>query len=183
MIDNVGKGYKLFKYRNGKLYPLYIYRSDETPLHEWLLAKEGPRNERGKVVGKMELCFRPGWHLCEIPLATHIGVKDSNGNIVAMHKDEVWCEVVYHTDINYQTEANANGTNSKGIVIPKKAYIEHIPTNGYYHYKTNPLMLNDWIISGEILVERVMSDSEVNEILVSKGFTPMPREGSIEFCA
>lgn len=177
--DKVAKGYKLLKYRKGKLYPLYIYRSEETHIKEWLPAKEGPRNERGKVVGKMELCFRPGWHLCDIPLATHIGVKDANGNIVAMHRDEVWCEVYYHTNVDYQYLANREGVNNKGIIIPKNAYLKYISTNGFYHYKTNPQMFNDWVISGEIWVERVLADYEVNEILVSKGLTPMPREGNL----
>ena len=177
--DEVGEGYKLFKYKKGKLYPLYILRSQETELHKWLPAEEGPRNAKGKVVGKMELCFRPGWHLCDIPLATHIGVKDANGNVVAMHRDEVWCEVYYHTNVDYQYLANREGVNNKGLIIPKNSYLKYIPTNGFYHYKTNPQMFNDWVISGEIWVERVLADYEVNEILVSKGLTPMPREGNL----
>lgn len=40
------KGYKLFrilKSQPGKLFPLYVYATEEIPIGEWLKAKEGQK--------------------------------------------------------------------------------------------------------------------------------------------
>lgn len=74
-------------------------------------------------------------------------------------------------------QANENGKNKKGIVIPRNAYLKDIPYDGYYRYKTNPNMYEDWIIAGGIKVIKVLSDEEVNKILNDIGINPMPRYG------
>ena len=88
-------GYKLFKVKKkypGQLFPLYVLTEEPVPIGVWLDAKEGPRTVTGKVKSKLgELAFRPGWHLSDIPLAIHIGIKE-DGVIKYMHDDEVWCE-------------------------------------------------------------------------------------------
>lgn len=177
-------GYKLFKVKasqKGKLFPLYVLADKETSIGVWLKAEEGTKSSDGShVKSKLcDLCYRPGWHLSAYPLATHIGKKDANGNIYGIHKDEVWCEVEYSDDINYQIEANENGRNRNGVIIQKNAYLKHIPENGFYRYKTNPNMFGNWIIAGTIKVNRVLTDKEVNEILLNNGLTPMPREGDV----
>lgn len=180
----MGVGYKLFKVKasqKGKLFPLYVLADKETPMGVWLNAEEGIKSSNGShVKSKLgDLCYRPGWHLSDYPLATHIGAKDKNGNIYGIHKDEVWCEVEYSDEINYQIEANENGRNRNGIIIQKNAYLKYIPENGFYRYKTNPNMFGNWIIAGAIKVNRVLTDKEVNEILLNNGLTPMPREGDV----
>ena len=50
------KGYKLFrilKSQPGKLFPLYVYATEEIPIGEWLKAKEGQKTENGKVKSKL----------------------------------------------------------------------------------------------------------------------------------
>lgn len=164
-------GYKLFKIKNDRLYPLYVLADKETPMNKWLVAENGPM-EDGKVKSKLgSLAYRPGWHLSDIPLATHIGVKQSDGTL-AQAKDTVWCECEYTTDINYQDCANKNGTNKKGIIIPKNAYLKYIPVNGYYRYKTNPNMTGEWIISGAIKVNRILTNEQVAEICRANGIKP-----------
>lgn len=174
------KGYKLFrvlKGRPGELFPLFVDSNNSTPIGEWVDAKEGERTDSGKVKSKLgELCFRPGWHLSDIPLAVHIGVKDESGNIIAMHKDHIWCECEYTDNIDYQEIANKNGMKD-GKLVPKFAYLEEIPKDGYYRYKTNPMQLGNWIIAGGIKIERVLSDDEVAYILIKEGYEPMEREG------
>lgn len=64
-----------------------------------------------------------------------------------------------------------------GIIIQKNAYLKHIPENGFYRYKTNPKMFGDWIIAGTIKINRILTDSKVNQILISNGLSIMPREG------
>lgn len=174
-------GYKLFrasKKNKGKLYPLFVNANEEIPIGEWIEAKCGEINKQGKVKSRLgALCFRPGWHLSNIPYAPHIGRKGDSGKIEFMNENYIWCECMYSDKINYQPQANENGKNKKGIVIPKNAYLKDVPTSGYYRYKTNPNMYEDWIISGAIKVVKILSDKEVDKILIKNGIDPMPRYG------
>jgi hypothetical protein len=143
-------------------------------MNEWIPAKEGPMTEKGKVKSKLgQLCYRPGWHLSDIPLATHIGIK-VDGVIKYMHSDEVWCEVEYSDHVDYTNVVTENGTVN-GKLIPKKAYMTDIPVDGFYRYKTNPNMTGDWIIAGAIKVNRILSDEEVSEICKKNGYEALPR--------
>ena len=71
-------GYKLFKVkasRPGEIFPLYVNADKSAPIGVWIDAECGERKENGKVKSKLgDLAFRPGWHLSDYPLATHIGV-------------------------------------------------------------------------------------------------------------
>ena len=173
----MGIGYKLFKVKRnqpGKLFPLYVFANEETRMNEWIPAKEGILTNNGKVKSKLgELCYRPGWHLSDIPLATHIGIK-VDGAIKYMHSDEVWCEVEYSDHVDYTNVVTENGTVN-GKLIPKKAYMTDIPVDGFYRYKTNPNMTGDWIIAGAIKVNRILSDEEVSEICKRNGYEALPR--------
>ena len=174
-------GYKLFKVkasRPGEIFPLYVNADKPTPIGVWIDAECGERKENGKVKSKLgDLAFRPGWHLSDYPLATHIGVKDESGKVAYIKPDTVWCEVEYSHKVDYQKMANQNGTNDKGILVPKKAYIEDVPYDGFYRYKTNPNMFQDWILAGSIKINRILSDAEVNQILINNNLTVMERYG------
>lgn len=164
----MAKAYKLLRMDRGKLYPLYVLSDKEVPVGVWLDAKEGDRLTNGKVKSKLgPLQFRPGWHLSDIPLAVHIGIKE-DGMIKYMHDDEVWCECEYSDEIDYQSEVDKNG---KG----KKAMMDTIPVNGFYRYKTSPMMLGTWIIAGRMKVIRVLSDAEVGRICIENHQKPMSR--------
>ena len=173
-------GYKLFrvkKNRPGELFPLYVLSDDPVPIGVWTDAVEGPRTDEGKVKSRIgPLAFRPGWHLTDLPLATHIGVME-DGKIKFQKPDMVWCLCEFSDRINYQEEADQNGMNDKGDLVPKKAYLQHIPVDGFYRYKTNPLMFRNWAIAGSIRILRVLPDQEVDQILIEEGLTPMPRQG------
>lgn len=173
------KAYKLLrinKKQPGKLYPLFVDSQKETPIGVWLDAETGPlieneKNNTLKVKSKLgNLAYRPGWHLGDIPLATHIGVKGKSGKIEFMNDNHVWVEAEVAADINYQNEANS--TKSKDL--------KKIPVNGYYRFKTNPNMTGEWMITGSMKINRVLTDSEVEEILKSKNLKPMPRQKSIK---
>ena len=173
-------GYKMFrvsKKHPGKLYPLFVLADQETKIGPWLPAKYGERTPDGKVKSRLgPLAFRPGWHLADLPLATHIGVME-DGKIKYQRPDLVWCLCEFSDRISYQKEANRNGMNDKGVLVPKKAYLQHIPVDGYYRYKTSPLMFRNWVIAGSIKILRVLTDQEVDHILVEEGLSPMPRQG------
>ena len=163
------KAYKLFstkKSRGGELFPLFVGANDAIPQGVWLDAMEGPsagESKTGKPQVKSKLgnlSFRPGWHTSDMPIASHIGVKDANGDIVARRANEVWAEVEVSADVDYQTEAGDKD-------------IKHMPTDGMYRYKTNPNMPGKWIISGSMKVNRVLTENEVNQILEDNAINPM----------
>lgn len=179
-------GYKLFrvmKSRPGELFPLYVNADKPVKLGVWLDAECGEMTESGKVKSKLgELKFRPGWHINDkLPHVSHIGIKE-NGKIAYMRDDVVWCEVEYHTDVDYCFAAKANGIIN-GKYIAKKACLSQIPVNGFYRYKTSPNMFGEWIIAGEIKVNRVMSDAEAMEICRRNGVEPLPRKHMFDFSA
>ena len=46
-------GYKLFRIRNGLLYPLYVKANVPIPMNKWIEAECGERLENGKVKAKI----------------------------------------------------------------------------------------------------------------------------------
>lgn len=169
------KVYKLFRVKKGKLFPLFVLADKETPFKEWLKAEEGERKDTGKVKSRLgDLAYRPGWHSSELPLATHIGIKEG-GKIKYMHDNHVWVECFILDEKDYQREADNQG---KAL---KNKYLKRIPDNGFYKYRTNPNMFGAWYISGEILLNRILSDKEVEQILSKEGLTSLPRRGEFPF--
>lgn len=160
--------YKLFKIKNGKLYPLYVYTNEEIPLNTYIEAKEGIRTERGKVKTKLgELAFRPGFHLTEIPFADHIGKKQPNGKLYQA-KDTVWCEVEYEDSYDYTFLAKEQ-SNQK-----KYQCFDHIMPNGFYWYTTSPNAKVNWLISSAIVVKKILTNEEVKKICADYGIEAQP---------
>jgi len=84
----------------------------------------------------------------------------------------VWCEAKYKDTVSYCEEAQDAGWRN-GSRSAVRAQLDHIPVNGYYRYKTNPTMVRDWIIAGEMRVLRILDDKEVHELYQKHGFTPL----------
>lgn len=169
------KMFRISKKDKGKLFPLYVNATKETPIGVWLPAECGERKENGKVKSRLgDLAYRPAWHLTDIPYATHIGVKGPSGKIEYMKENTVWCLCEYTDKVNYQMEADSNGFVN-GKFDPKKAYLDKIPYNGFYRYKTNPNMFGTWILAGGMRVVKVLTDAEVDSILIQQGIKPMGR--------
>lgn len=170
------KAYKLFKIKNGKLFPLYVFATEETPINTWIEAKCGEQTENGKVKSKLgELAYRPGWHITEFPLADHIGKRSEDGTLVQT-KDTVWCEVEISDEINYTPQVLV--TKKDGTVNYPKSYMKEIPTNGYYWYTTNPNAKCRWLIAGAIKVTKILTNEEVDKICRLNGITPQRREAA-----
>ena len=175
---NTAIGYKLFRVKKsepGKIFPLYVYADRAIPIGEWLDAEDGPITENGKVKSRLgELAFRPGWHINDkVPYVEHIFSR--HNGIKYLRDDCQWYEVEYITDINYQDEANEAGKNRSGKIVPVKAFLKHVPVNGFYRYKTTPMMYGEWIIAGSMRVIRAMSDDEVFELCSKYGLKSLPR--------
>ena len=163
------KAYKLFRYIDGRLFPLYIYANEEITLNTYLYAKEPEPTDKGKVKARKlgELAYRPGWHLTSIPLADHIGKKQPNGKLYQA-KDTVWCEVEYEDEVDYTDLAKAQSKD------PKYQCFKTIQPNGFYWYTTNANAKVPWLISSGIIVRRILTNEEVAKICRANGFEPQP---------
>ena len=90
--------------------------------------------------------------------------------------------VEFPEDVDWQSVANANAKRNKaGEIIPRTAQItDQVPYGGFYRYKTNPNMTGEWMIGGDMKVNRVLSDEEVKAINDAAGVADLPRLQSIK---
>lgn len=174
------KAYKLFRVRDGILYPLFVNATKPVETGKWLPAEIGPQDKAGKVKSRLGgLAFRPGWHSGNLPIATHIGGKSRKGLNAPDYRpaNQVWAEVEIIDCIDWQSKANANAKiNKAGKPIARTAQLSVIPNFGYYRYKTNPNMTGVWFISGELKVNRILTDNEVQTINSAHGVQDLPRK-------
>jgi hypothetical protein len=179
--SNTTKAYKLFRTNdNGDLFPLFVNANDRVPMGEWLDAEVGSMNAGGKVNSKIgPLAFRPGWHAGDLPIATHIGGKSMMGMTKPDYRpsSQVWAEIDMPNDFDWQSIANERMEYTKGgKPKPVTAHItDQIPYGGFYRYKTNPNMTGNWLIGGQMRVNRVLPDEEVLDINASAGTADLPR--------
>ena len=156
--------YKQFrKDKSGNLHPLFVYANEIVPTGKWIVAKEGMRDQNGKIKSKLgPLAYRPGWHLSEAPYAPHIGMKE-NGKIRYMKPDTVWAMCLVNATNDYTVQAKANGMRN-GKFDPRKACLTTLPENGFYWFNTNPSAFGNWLITDGIFVLKVLTDEETERI-------------------
>lgn len=145
----IAKGYKLFEMRNdGKLFPLFIGKTDETPTNQWVMAEI--------VEHHPGFAHRPGWHLgAKIPSAPWLmsadgTYKSQRGK--SYHR--VWCEVEYMADVDYSSEVEK---------LPKKCFTDRLPLNGFYNFKESGNRL--WVIADRIKITKILTETERLKIL------------------
>jgi hypothetical protein len=197
------KGYKLFRQKDGELYPLFVDTKSPVPKGRWLeatdayhfkdlkgvkrtpaktgdaqpIADQATVDEMKKLGIKptttekalkqspfgtvMSVKYRPGWHGDTRPTASHL----------REGPDRVWAEVEFSDDVDYQSIANKGAAKLKdGSINTKTADLDYIPKGGSYRYKTNPNMEGSWLISGEMKVNKVLSENEVKALNKAKNF-------------
>jgi hypothetical protein len=188
---NTVKAYKLFRVgKDNQLYPLFVDAKTPVPIGEWLSAKAGDLNTKtGKVKSSLgDLAYRPGWHAGDLPIATHIGgsydpntlekVKLGKGKKPNVREDnQVWAEVEMGADVPWQEEAMKRAQKTKaGKINPRTAHItDQVPFGGHYRYKTNSNMTGNWIIGGEMKVNRILGDDEVKALNSANNVADLPR--------
>lgn len=191
-----GIGYKVFVLKDGKLYPPMVANPDgaATPVGVWLDADAAPiagesktgrpqvkQGGKGTQGGSGKLAYRPGWHLGVVPYAIQFNRKDAEGNKTLFPKNFVFAEVEYAADIDYQEEARQEGINPSGKYQHSLAGLKHLPTDGYYMYRTNPNPETDpWVITGAMKVNRILTRAEQAELVKKAGREPQQiQEGDI----
>ena len=191
-----GIGYKVFVLKDGKLYPPMVANPDgaATPVGVWLDADAAPiagesktgrpqvkQGGKGTQGGSGKLAYRPGWHLGVVPYAIQFNRKDAEGNKTLFPKNFVFAEVEYAADVDYQEEARQEGINPSGKYQHSLAGLKHLPTDGYYMYRTNPNPETDpWVITGAMKVNRILTRAEQAELVKKAGREPQQiQEGDI----
>lgn len=191
-----GIGYKVFVLKGGKLYPPMVANPDgaATPVGVWLDADAAPiagesktgrpqvkQGGKGTQGGSGKLAYRPGWHLGVVPYAIQFNRKDAEGNKTLFPKNFVFAEVEYAADVDYQEEARQEGINPSGKYQHSLAGLKHLPTDGYYMYRTNPNPETDpWVITGAMKVNRILTRAEQAELVKNAGREPQQiQEGDI----
>lgn len=191
-----GIGYKVFVLKDGKLYPPMVANPDgaATPVGVWLDADAAPiagesktgrpqvkQGGKGTQGGSGKLAYRPGWHLGVVPYAIQFNRKDAEGNKTLFPKNFVFAEVEYAADVDYQEEARQEGINPSGKYQHSLAGLKHLPTDGFYMYRTNPNPETDpWVITGAMKVNRILTRAEQAELVKNAGREPQQiQEGDI----
>ena len=191
-----GVGYKVFVLKDGKLYSPMVANPDgaATPVGVWLDADAAPiagesktgrpqvkQGGKGTQGGSGKLAYRPGWHLGIVPYAIQFNRKDAEGNKTLFPKNFVFAEVEYAADVDYQEEARQEGINPSGKYQHSLAGLKHLPTDGYYMYRTNPNPETDpWVITGAMKVNRILTRAEQADLVSKAGREPQQiQEGDI----
>ena len=191
-----GIGYKVFVLKDGKLYPPMVANPDgaATPVGVWLDADAAPiagesktgrpqvkQGGKGTQGGSGMLAYRPGWHLGVVPYAIQFNRKDDEGNKTLFPKNFVFAEVEYAADVDYQEEARQEGINPSGKYQHSLAGLKHLPTDGFYMYRTNPNPETDpWVITGAMKVNRILTRAEQADLVSKAGREPQQiQEGDI----
>jgi len=155
--------YKLFRTRNGKLFPLYVEADREILLNKWLPAQVGEKVDETHVKAKGcggKLSLRPGFHSTTLPYTDWIGKKAEDGTLI-QRKNTVWCECEVAGK-----ELKVTDKNGSRVLL-----------NGWYRFKTNAKQKDPWIISNKVKVKRVLTNAEVAEICKANGVKAQKVEG------
>ena len=197
----LGTAYKVFRVKNGKLYPPMVANPNgaDTPIGVWLDAEEGEfaglsktgRPQVRQAKGGGTLAFRPGWHLGDLPRAEQFDRINKVTGEPEFPKDFIWAKCQYVMKTNYQPQSDEQGymrtsIDKDGNVITRRsdkyqhslAGLPYIPKDGYYRYRTNPNPKTiPWVITGAMKVIDLLGDDEVNAILKQNGIPPVHRQG------
>lgn len=150
-------GYKLFEMRSdGKLFPLFIGKTKETPVNEWVPA-EIIMEHRG-------FAHRPGWHLgATMPSAPWLmGADGTYKSQRGKTFKRVWCEVEYATDIDYTDVVEQ---------LPKKCFTDRLPDGGFYKFRESGDRL--WVIADRIKITRILNEQERTQMLKEMDYDEM----------
>ena len=136
-----------------KLFPLFIGKTKETPMYDWVPAEI--------VMEHKGFQHRPGWHIgATMPSAPWLMSADGAYKSQRGKRfKRVWCEVEYVADIDYTEEAEK---------LLKRCFTDRLPDGGFYKFRESGNRL--WIIADRIRIVRILSENERLEILDSMNY-------------
>lgn len=145
----IKKGFKLFEMRDdGKLFPLFIGKTTDTPMNEWVMAEI--------IMEHKGFAHRPGWHLgAQCPSAPWLmGADGTYKSQRGKRFKRVWCEVEYVADVDYTETVQS---------LPKKCFTDRLPEGGFYNFRESGNRL--WVIADRIKITKILTEEERLNIL------------------
>ena len=153
------KTYKLFRMKEGRLYPLFVETGREMKMGIWLEAGVGELVDPTHVKSKLgPLALRPGFHSTEVPFTDWIGKRQ--GGVLVQRQDTVWCEC----EVDGQQEH------------PSERYGKRMLPEDWYYFRTKPNQPFSWIISNRIKIMRVLDHAEVETVCQAHGIVAQKTE-------
>ena len=153
------KTYKLFRMKEGRLYPLFVETGREMKMGIWLEACVGELVDPTHVKSKLgPLALRPGFHYTEVPFTDWIGKRQ--GGVLVQRKGTIWCECEVDGQQEHPSERYGKGT---------------LPEDWYY-FRTKPNQPFPWIISNRIKIMRVLDHAEVEAVCQAHGIAAQKTE-------
>ena len=147
----------------------------------------------GKVTA---VAARPGWHASQAPVATHLGPQDlkvskkeaekliaagvtpeaikRRGNqfyVKRRAEDQVFAEVDMADDVDYQSMLAKEGRSDINDRVPK---------GGSYKYSDGQADSDQWVVGGDMKVNRVLSREETRAIQKEMGVVDLPYRDEVE---
>jgi hypothetical protein len=147
----------------------------------------------GKVTA---VAARPGFHASQSPVATHLGPEDlkitkkeadklikagvtpeaiiRRGKQLSVKRraeDQVFAEVEMADDIDYQSMLAKEG---------KSDINDYVPKGGSYRYSDGQADSDQWVVGGDMKVNRVLSREETRAIQKEMGVTDLPYRDEVE---
>ena len=146
------KTYKLFRMREGRLYPLFVETGREMKMGIWLEADIGELADPIHVKSKLgPLALRPGFHSTEVPFTDWIGKRQ--GDALVQRKDTVWCE------------CEVDGKQEH----PSERYGKRTLPEDWYYFQTRSNQPFPWIISNRIKIVRLLDHADVEAVCRAHG--------------
>ena len=159
MPESNVKTYKLFRMKEGRLYPLFVETGREMKMGIWLEACVGELVDPTHVKSKLgPLALRPGFHSTEVPFTDWIGKRQ--GGVLVQRKDTVWCE------------CEVDGHQEH----PPERYGKLTLPEDWYYFQTKPNQPFPWIISNRIKIKRVLDHAEVEAVCQKHGVVAQKME-------
>lgn len=148
------KTYKLFRFKSGKLFPLYVFANEEVEIGKWLDAKVGDKADETHVKSRLgALSLRPGWHSTTLPFTDWIGQKMPDGTL-AQRANTVWCECE---------------VKGEEIECKDRYGFRELQRDKWYYFRTNSKQKDPWIISDWLKINKILSRNEVVQICEANG--------------
>ena len=147
----------------------------------------------GKVTA---VAARPGWHSSQMPVATHLGPQDlkvskkeaeklvaagvtseaikRRGNqfyVKRRAEDQVFAEVEMADDVDYQSMLAKEGRSDINDRVPK---------GGSYRYSDGQADSDQWVVGGDMRVNRELSREEARKLQEELGVKDLPYRDEVE---
>jgi len=163
---------------------------------EGFITNRTKRTEEAPFGRVTAVAARPGFHASQAPVATHLGPQDlkitkkeadklieagvtpeaikrrgKQFYVKRRAEDQVFAEVEMADDIDYQSMLAKEGRSDINDYVPK---------GGSYRYSDGQADSDQWVVGGDMKVNRVLSREETRAIQKEMGVTDLPYRDEVE---